>query len=111
MSFFYVTLFIWSARPLRPRGARNVNVTRRGLPEVAILGGLTILSVLRPKSAPGPSDRLLQDAEDARQAVKGSTRDKLQQALRKLSMVEAQLEAAKGDQLDYPLRLVILYYI
>ena len=42
-------------------------------------------------------------AKEGVQAAKGSTREKLQQALRKLSMVQAQLEAAKGDQQDYPL--------
>lgn len=57
-------------------------------------------------SAPGASDNLLKDADAARKGVesaKGTTREKLQQALRKLSLVEAQLEAAKGDQMDYPL--------
>ena len=48
----------------------------------------------------------MKDADAARKGVesaKGTTREKLQQALRKLSLVEAQLEAAKGDQMDYPL--------
>jgi len=73
---------------------------------VAILSGFAILSALRPRSAPGASDSLLKDADAARKGVesaKGTTREKLQQALRKLSLVEAQLEAAKGDQMDYPL--------
>ena len=61
---------------------------------------------LRTGTAPGPSADLLAEegaAKEGVQAAKGSTREKLQQALRKLSMVQAQLEAAKGDQQDYPL--------
>ena len=47
---------------------RQVRVSRRGLPEVALLGGLTVLSVLRPRSSAtnsegfwmvGPTIRLL----------------------------------------------------
>lgn len=33
------------------RQGRQVKVSRRGLPEVALLGGLTVLSVLRPRSS------------------------------------------------------------
>ncbi|CAK9018058.1 unnamed protein product [Durusdinium trenchii] len=86
-----------------PRRSRKVQVLRRGLPEVAILGGLAVLSALRPRSAPGPSDALRKNVEDARKALKGTPREKLQQALKQLAVVEAQLEAATGDKLDYPL--------
>lgn len=61
---------------------------------------------LRRGTAPGPSADLLAEegaAKEGVQAAKGSTREKLQQALRKLSIVQAQLEAATGDQQDYPL--------
>ena len=63
-------------------------------------------------SAPGPSDELLQQEGAAKKevdAAKGTTRERLQQALRKLSILQGQVDAAKGDQQDYPLSFECIF--
>jgi len=97
---------------LRRQGASRV--PRHGVPEVAILGGVALVGALtRPRSAPGPSARLVQETERLRAELEaarkedlegkgGRTRSRLQKALRRLSNVEAELEAATDDQDQYP---------
>ncbi|CAE7309273.1 Iigp1 [Symbiodinium sp. KB8] len=92
----------------------GTRVLRHGLPEVAILGGVALVGALnRPRSAPGPSARLVQETERLRAELEaarnedlegkgGATRTRLQKALRRLSNVEAELEAAQDDQDQYP---------
>jgi len=103
----------WAGRGIQ-RGHERSQVLRRGLPEVAIIGSVALISALgRPKTAPGPSRQMRQDTERLRAELeaarkedlegKGRSRERLQKALRRLSNVEAALEAAETDELEYPL--------
>ncbi|CAE7295351.1 Iigp1 [Symbiodinium natans] len=96
------------------RRRKRERVLRRGVAEAAILGGVALVGALtRPKSAPGPSERLVQETQRLRAELeaarkedlegKGGTRTRLQKALRRLSNVQAELEAAQDDQDQYPI--------
>jgi len=98
-------------------GGRQPRVARRGIIEPVIFAAATVfLALAKPKSAPGPSEKLLARAEQARADVKlarekldeaspedaPALRAKLQEALAVLATVEEELREAQADQANYP---------
>jgi len=92
-------------------GGRCAQVARRGLLEPVILGAAAVAFLSRPKTAPGPSERLVVREERARRDLSSAkemvtqareTQERLQDALEALSKVEEELREAKQDMEDYP---------
>jgi len=119
----------FSGRPLQrilgPLGQRapEARVARRGLIEPAVLGAVAFIAVLsRPRTAPGPTERMVAREERARREALAAremakkvaeessgnieevdmAQERLEQALEQLASVKAELRAAEEDLRRYP---------
>jgi len=103
-------------RPGGDQGGRHLGVGCRGFFEPLVLGAAAVAFLGRPKSAPGPSEKLLVreeralgDVNAARELLAQATPEekavaqkRLNLALRSLSEVEGDLSEAESDLESYP---------
>jgi len=107
----------WGRTAATARDKQRHKVARSvGIIEVGVFGVLVVVAYVRPKTAPGPSDELLElreqmqeEVDKAKDALEGAPTDAVQakrailrERLKELSEVESKIDRAKEDMEAFP---------